>query len=418
MYRIAHACLCFVAVAVLTGSLFAESSYFPATRVDGQAFSASLSRIEKESAEFEFESSKQTVPLKNLLWWGKLAPPPRRQAIELTDGSRLVAAPAWTREGSIRYKDATLTLKQSLLNEVIIPRSQVSRVWVEASRDQELFTSIRTEVNDYRGDEDRIWLVTGDAFSGTLDSIAEGKLTLNVAGDPLEFSLSEVAAVRVLSEAESATGNDSARIAVGLHDGTLLLAGELSVSQDSVNVKTAAGLELTGTRSETITYLQPLGGTVQYLSDLQPLDYRYTPFITSPGLSVSWDLRTDRNLFGEPLAASGQYWLKGLAVHGASRLVYRLPTEAQRFSCQIALDDSSRQSDAGGSAIFRVYLAREGKLEQAYESPIVRTGDAPLPVSIDLAGGKAIVLLVDYAERGDQLDHADWLNAHFVLSSN
>ena len=37
-----------------------------------------------------------------------------------------------------------------------------------------------------------------------------------------------------------------------------------------------------------------------------------------------------------------------------------------------------------------------------------------MPVSVDIAGATKLELVVDYADRADVLDHADWLNARLV----
>ena len=51
--------------------------------------------------------------------------------------------------------------------------------------------------------------------------------------------------------------------------------------------------------------------------------------------------------------------------------------------------------------------------ERCASGPI-RGGAPPVPVSVDLAGAKRLELVVDYGERGDVLDHADWLDARLV----
>jgi hypothetical protein len=38
----------------------------------------------------------------------------------------------------------------------------------------------------------------------------------------------------------------------------------------------------------------------------------------------------------------------------------------------------------------------------------------PTPISVDLSGAKQLDLVVDYADRADVLDHADWLNARLI----
>jgi endo-alpha-N-acetylgalactosaminidase len=80
---------------------------------------------------------------------------------------------------------------------------------------------------------------------------------------------------------------------------------------------------------------------------------------------------------------------------------------AKRFESLVGIDDSTL---GGGSVRFRVLI--DGK--EKFASPIIRGGDTPLPVSVDVTGAKELELLVDYADRADVLDHADWLNARLI----
>jgi len=75
----------------------------------------------------------------------------------------------------------------------------------------------------------------------------------------------------------------------------------------------------------------------------------------------------------------------------------------------VGIDDSAAGQ---GSVRFRVLL--DGR--EAFVSPILRGGDPPLPVSVDLGGAKLLELLVDYADRADVMDRADWLDARMVGS--
>jgi len=59
---------------------------------------------------------------------------------------------------------------------------------------------------------------------------------------------------------------------------------------------------------------------------------------------------------------------------------------------------------------FRVFV--DGREKAA--SATIRGGDKPVPLRVDLAGAKRLDLVVDFADRGDQLDHADWLNARLI----
>jgi alpha-galactosidase len=83
----------------------------------------------------------------------------------------------------------------------------------------------------------------------------------------------------------------------------------------------------------------------------------------------------------------------------------------RHFVAEIALDDTAGQR---GSVIFRVFVAREGQWREALTSGVLRGGDPPQPISVDIAGAQAITLIVDYADQGDELDHANWLDARLV----
>jgi alpha-galactosidase len=133
-----------------------------------------------------------------------------------------------------------------------------------------------------------------------------------------------------------------------------------------------------------------------------------------PYLSVAWPYRADRNVLGRPLMVGGKRYLKGLGMHSAARITYRLDGKYQRFDATAALDDSSQ---GRGSVTFGVYLLRNGEWKQAAVSDTVRGAAPPEPVSVDVRGAEMITLTVDYADRGDELDHADWLDARLLPNS-
>ena len=109
--------------------------------------------------------------------------------------------------------------------------------------------------------------------------------------------------------------------------------------------------------------------------------------------------------------SSNRIYLKGLSMHSAGRAVYQLDGTYRSFEATIALDDTA---NGRGSASFRVFLVRGNDWEEAFNSNIVRGGDQPQAVSVELGDARGLALLVDYADRGDELDHASWLDARLV----
>jgi len=116
-------------------------------------------------------------------------------------------------------------------------------------------------------------------------------------------------------------------------------------------------------------------------------------------------------VLGEPIEVRGRRYLEGIGMHSAARLTYRLDGHYRRFESAIAIDDSAK---GRGSVTFGVYVLRDGKWGEAFTSGIVGGRDAPQPISVDLHGAKGLTLTVDFADRGDELDHAVWLDARLV----
>ena len=193
---------------------------------------------------------------------------------------------------------------------------------------------------------------------------------------------------------------------MGFSDGTRLTAIELTADAAGAKLKLAGGAELKAAIDQIVA-LQPLGGKVVYLSDLKPISYRHVPF-----LQLEWPFHADRNVLGSRLRAGGKLFVKGLGMHSPSRITYDLERPYRRFEAELAVDDETARR---GSVVFRVLVDDgRGAWSERAKSEIVRGGQTPVPISVDLSGAKRLSLLVDYADRADELDHADWLDARLV----
>jgi hypothetical protein len=157
---------------------------------------------------------------------------------------------------------------------------------------------------------------------------------------------------------------------------------------------------------DEISLIQPFATTVKWLTDMKALGYKHIPF-----LAVEWPYRADRSVTGGRLRSSGAVFLRGLGMHTTSRLAYDVASY-RRFEAELALNETASRR---GSVVFKVLLQSEsGQWSAAHESPIIRGGDAPTPISIDLKGASRLALIVEFADRGDELDHANWLSARLI----
>jgi hypothetical protein len=297
------------------------------------------------------------------------------------------------------------------------------------------------------GESDRLLLDNGDELPGLLLGIENDAIKLDTDVGPVEVGLDRVIAI-IFTPAlrKSATlPPESLQAWVGFQDGSRLLATRVVLEWTSLAV-TANG-QAWNASADRLVFLQPLGGRMLYLSDLKPAEHQQTPYLDLP-----WPYQADRNVAGGRLVCGGRLFLKGIGVHSAARLVYRLDalpllpaaepaastapavavnerrrgrtvrSDAQRpgaivakdgaspkrFCAEIGVDDSA---GGQGSVQFRVLVDGQEK----YASPTLRGGSPPMPVSVDLTGAKKLELIIDYADRVDILDYADWLNARIVV---
>jgi hypothetical protein len=252
---------------------------------------------------------------------------------------------------------------------------------------------------------DRALLVNGDEVAGTIERFAEGKVRLKSNVGPLELEISRLRAITLRADSapreENPRAPQSLGALIGFRDGTRLRVSTLVTTGDSLRVTLPGGIVWNSAVKELV-FLQPLGGQVVYLSDLKPEGYRHVPF-----LSLTWPYRADRNVAGRVLRSGGTPFLKGLGMHSASRLSYVLAEPYRRFQAELAIDD---QTGGGGSVGFRVFV--DGQVR--HTSPVIRGGQTPTPVSVDLAGAKRIDMVVDFADRADEWDYANWLNVRLV----
>ena len=115
----------------------------------------------------------------------------------------------------------------------------------------------------------------------------------------------------------------------------------------------------------------------------------------------------DFNLLGRRLMVADQVYANGLATHSISELYVEL-RGARRFQAEVAVDDTSDQADK--RLVFQVI--GDGRL--VWQSAPMGRGLKPVPVDLDVAAYKTLLLRVDPWRDGTAADHADWLNARFL----
>lgn len=119
--------------------------------------------------------------------------------------------------------------------------------------------------------------------------------------------------------------------------------------------------------------------------------------------------RHDCSVDGHPLSIGGQKFEHGLGTHANSSLQLTLNGKGERFAAFVGVDDEVGQR---GTVIFRV----QGDDTILWESGVMRGGDRPKSIDIDLHGVKTLILSVDSAGDGIDSDHADWAGINIRMS--
>jgi hypothetical protein len=377
-------------------ALAAEALVVPTS---GEAFRATLDSAAEGKLRFKAAMGNRELAAERLAIWGEFRDPSTDRAVVLADGGLLVAP-------KVRLENEQLLATASDDRTTALPLELVAGVIVRVPADRSLFDGWLARVLSAGGETDRLLLDNGDELTGGVMGLGESAVTLEAGGEKTEIAFDKLAVVIFNPALAHKPKPSGLRWLVGLADGTRLTALEFTANRDSAKLKLAGGASLE-TTTNTIVCLQPLGGQTVYLSDLKPASFKHIPFLT-----LEWPYQNDRTVLGGQLRADGKLFAKGIGIHSPARITYELPGTFERLESLVAVD---AETNSRGSVVFRVFTDDgSGKLIERFTSPVVRGGDPPLPVAVTLAGIKRVTLLVDYADRGDELDHADWLNARLV----
>ncbi len=365
--------------------------------VNGEPFAGAISDIDADwRITFGGVVPPRMLPAADLVQWGSPAEAVRSPVLVLADGGLLVA-------DGIRSDAVSLTADSDLLGSINLPLGQMAGVVLHLPNDRAGRDRLLDRVTAASGRTDRLLLLNGDQLTGTINAIRDDQVLVQADVGPLSVPTDRIAAVAFRAPAAPAASPQTRTVWAGFADGSRLRAARLVVDRPAktLHVTLPSGPTFAAAANDLV-WLQPLGGRAVYLSDRHADGYRHVPF-----LSLRWPYRMDRSVEGRWLRSGGRLYAKGLGVHSAARLTYLLDGSYRRFAADLGVDD---ETCGGGSVRFRVFVDGQPK----FTSEIVRGGGLPLPISVDITGAKRLDLVVDFADRADELDHADWLNARII----
>lgn len=127
-------------------------------------------------------------------------------------------------------------------------------------------------------------------------------------------------------------------------------------------------------------------------------------------MSQDWGTpRAGRSVDDHPLTLHGATYPHGVGTHANSEWTIDLKGRAVRFASVVGVDDGSGKK---GSVDFVIRV--DGK--EIKRSGVLRGGDVPAVLEVDLQGARELVLVVEDGGDGMDSDHADWAGAALTLA--
>jgi len=230
------------------------------------------------------------------------------------------------------------------------------------------------------------------AVTGTVKGIEGESLQFEFQGKVRGIKLARVASIMRKKAASVPAG--SAQAIVQLSNAMRLcglpksLAGSTAVLDLPWNQSFELG-------RASVKSLAVLNGRAVPLTDLEPSQVEYTPF-----LDRVLPYRKNESLTGGPLAIGAARFERGLCAHSGTKLAYELGGAFEKLRLQVGLQ---KEDGARGQAVLRI----KGDDSILAEKPLAGSAAAEA-VDVSVAGKKTLVIEIDY---GDGLDVGD----HVVL---
>lgn len=405
------AALCFIALS-LSSVAIAQTAAGPLLTVgakpsSGEIIAADLSG-DAAKAKFTFRTAGKdsTIAAAKLVRFGAWRELPRSPLVLLPGADAIVITdPAAAVDYPIRLVKDLLHVESDLFGKIELPLTAIEALVLSVPAAIEDRDRLLAKLAGHSGKTDKLLLANGDELAGSVIELDMERIKVRAAAGDLTLDVAQVVAIALNPSLVARPRIEGLHALAGFEDGSRLTAKTLRLAGETAELKLAAGPTLKATAASLVA-VQTIGGEAKYLSQLKPSSYRHVPF-----LDIPWPYHEDRSVVGTRLRAGKQVYLRGLGMHSLSLLTYDLDGAYRQFQTELAIDDAAA---GGGSVVFRVFADEGDGWKARYTSPAVRGGDAPLPIAVDIAGAKRISLRVDFGDRGDQLDYADWLEARLI----
>jgi alpha-galactosidase len=115
-----------------------------------------------------------------------------------------------------------------------------------------------------------------------------------------------------------------------------------------------------------------------------------------------------KSVEGKTLRLAGLAYEHGVGSHASGAVYVELDGQAQRFQAIVGVDDETRDR---GSVTLKAY----GDTKLLLTTEVLKGGQAPLTVDLDIAGVKRLIMVMGDGGDGMHYDHLDFADARFLV---
>jgi hypothetical protein len=248
-----------------------------------------------------------------------------------------------------------------------------------------------------------VWLTNGDRLTGGFLGLNDRKIRIQVEGKPVEVDRGGILAVGFDPKLVKYPRPRSDFLELTLADGSRLGVEGAGVEEGSVRATTRFGQPIRFPLFDLVS-VHVRSRAVVYLSERKPAKVVYVPYV-----GPARDYRVDRTVDGHLFQLAGQTFNRGIGTQSRTLMAYEIAPGDRRFQATVGVDE---RAGPPGSVVFRVLVDNE----ERFKSPPQTDRDAPKSIDVDLSGGKYLILVTEFGDRGDVRDLADWVEARLIRS--
>lgn len=312
--------------------------------------------------------------------------------------------------------ERVLRVRDSLLGELLVPMDRLARL---VRKDQHL-EGLHEQV-----DEDFLLLTSGDRVKGVVVRFSQDGLVFFDGDSERKAAWALVKALAMSGpppRASTVEEDRSLRAMIFLTNDSRLLVDTftardrlIEASPSELDIQSMpddhGGVKQTSIRIpiDQIRRIEVLGGRRTWLSTVRPTDYQMTPYF-----DIRWPYRVDRNVLGGPLRMQGRTYERGVGLHSACRIAWRIEDRHTRLRCRFGIDDTAGPL---ADVMVRILLGDQeivafDRLRQG-EAP--RELDIPLPIDRTIASFERLLTFeVEFGANGDIHDRVNIVDAALI----